>query len=130
MASTLCWSPLMMPVTKREARKQLTRSSAMADSPRCWVPSARYLPEVVFLSMKGPHCRLSHRVPPTLPSLGPTVFNRVILNTEQLTALGREESYIDALPAVQAFYATYQRRTGSAPPELYRHFLAYGYDAM
>ncbi|OGF55097.1 MAG: hypothetical protein A2Z21_04770 [Candidatus Fraserbacteria bacterium RBG_16_55_9] len=54
----------------------------------------------------------------------------MILNTEQLTALGREESYIDALPAVQAFYATYQRRTGSAPPELYRHFLAYGYDAM
>jgi branched-chain amino acid transport system substrate-binding protein len=67
---------------------------------------------------------------PTLPPLGPAVFNRVILHRNQLSALGREETYVDALPAVQAFYAAYQARTGDAPPEAYRHSLAHGYDAM
>ncbi|UCC75810.1 MAG: amidohydrolase family protein, partial [Anaerolineales bacterium] len=67
---------------------------------------------------------------PDLPSFGPAVFNRTVLNDAQILAEGLgSDAYIEALPSVQAFYADYRSRTGQEPPPGTRHYLAYTYDA-
>jgi ABC-type branched-subunit amino acid transport system substrate-binding protein len=67
---------------------------------------------------------------PVVPSYGPTVFNRTVLNETQIVEEGLgSDNYIEALPSVQALYAAYRSRTGREPPEGLSQYLAYTYDA-
>jgi predicted amidohydrolase YtcJ len=67
---------------------------------------------------------------PDLPAFGPAVFNRVFFDQDQLAAMGKDEDYVNDLPQAQVLFDAYQARTGSQPPEAYKHYLAYGYDAF
>lgn len=67
---------------------------------------------------------------PTIISYGPTIFNRTILNDDQIKTAGFEsDAYINALGSVQNFYSDFGARTGSDLPMDLRHFVAYVYDA-
>jgi predicted amidohydrolase YtcJ/ABC-type branched-subunit amino acid transport system substrate-binding protein len=66
---------------------------------------------------------------PGLSSLAPEVFNRVVLDDDQLAAEGVDPSYVDDQPAAQELYGRYEAQYGSLPPEAYRAFLLYAFDA-
>jgi predicted amidohydrolase YtcJ len=67
---------------------------------------------------------------PDVPSYGPTVFNRTVLNDAQIIEEGLgSDAYIEALSSVQAFYTDYRNRIGQEPPASVRQYLAYTYDA-
>ena len=50
-----------------------------------------------------------------LPSFGPSVFNRVVLNDDQMATTGRQVTDIDALPTTQEFYRSDAQRVGNHP---------------
>jgi ABC-type branched-subunit amino acid transport system substrate-binding protein len=65
-----------------------------------------------------------------LPVFAPGIFNRVILNDDQMAAAGLDAASINSLPSIQAFYEEFESRTGlTLPGDDLLPYVAYAYDA-